>query len=212
MEKLRAQRIAVTPQRLAILTSLQNRRDHPTAEQIYREVRKAIAETLRASEDSIQPDRSLIGELGAESLDFIDINYRLEQRFHIGMPRKYLLEHVEEYFGEGTAIDENGQITETAVSILKSRLGEAGRNLRAGMSVDEIPTLVTPQNLVEIVKEILDSCPDSCGSCGSKEWKAVDGCAITCSACGKPAALISGDDLIKQWLAEIKDKGLFGKK
>lgn len=42
MDKLRAQRIAVTPQRLAVLASLQSRRDHPTAEQIYQEVRRQL--------------------------------------------------------------------------------------------------------------------------------------------------------------------------
>jgi Fur family peroxide stress response transcriptional regulator len=39
MEKLRSQRISVTPQRLAVLSILESRRDHPTAEQIYQEVR-----------------------------------------------------------------------------------------------------------------------------------------------------------------------------
>ena len=172
-------------------------------EQIYREVRKAIGETLRAPEESIQPNRSLIGELDAESLDFIDINYRLEQRFHISMPRKYLLEHVEELFGEGTAINENGEITDTAVSILRARLGAAGQHLTAGMSVDDVPTLVTPQTLVEILREILNSCPEKCGSCGGS-WKLVDGCVLTCASCGKPGTFASGDDLMKKWLKEFK--------
>jgi Fur family peroxide stress response transcriptional regulator len=39
VKKLRAGHIAVTPQRLAVLGNLKNRRDHPTAEDIYREVR-----------------------------------------------------------------------------------------------------------------------------------------------------------------------------
>lgn len=177
-------------------------------EEIYREVRKAIAETLRAPESSIQPGHSLMGDLGAESLDFIDINYRLEQRFHLSMPRKYLVEHIEELFGEGTAIDENGQITEAAVSVLKARLGRASQNLRVGMSMDEVPTLVAPEMLVDVVKEILNSCPETCTSCGGREWKVVDGCVITCAGCGKPAALDSGDELIKKWLAEFKVKGL----
>ncbi|MGH7409457.1 MAG: acyl carrier protein [Candidatus Methylomirabilis sp.] len=179
-----------------------------TEEQVYGEVRKAIAETLRVSEASIQPDHSLIGDLGAESLDFIDMNYRLEQRFHLGMPRRYLVEHMEEFFGEGTAIDNEGRITETAVSILKARLGPVGQNLRAGMAVEEIPILVTPQTLVEIVREILASCPETCPSCGSEEWTVADGAVITCGGCRKAAALPTGDDLVKKWLAEFKAKGL----
>ncbi len=176
-------------------------------EEIHREVRKAVAETLRTSEDAVEPDRSLIGELGAESLDFIDINYRLEQRFQISMPRKYLLEHVEEFFGEGTAIDDRSQITEAAVTILKARLGPAGGHVRVGMPVDEVPTLITPRTLVDIVKEILKSCPETCPACGAAGWKAVDGRVITCGACGKAAPLASGDDLIQQWLADLKEKG-----
>lgn len=179
-----------------------------TEEQIYREVRKAIAETLRTPEASIQPDHSLIGDLGAESLDFIDINYRLEQRFHISMPRRYLVEHVEEFFGEGTAIDDDGRITETAVSILKARLGQAGQNLRAGMAVEEIPVLVTPRTLVEIVQEVLASCPGTCPSCGAEEWTFADGAVITCGGCGKAGALATGDELVKKWLADLKAKGL----
>jgi Fur family peroxide stress response transcriptional regulator len=42
MQKLRAHRIAVTPQRLAILAALQERRDHPTAEMIFQEVRRQM--------------------------------------------------------------------------------------------------------------------------------------------------------------------------
>jgi Fur family peroxide stress response transcriptional regulator len=38
IQKLRAQGLAVTPQRLAVLAALEGRRDHPTAEQIYQEV------------------------------------------------------------------------------------------------------------------------------------------------------------------------------
>ncbi len=42
VENLRARRIAVTPQRLAVLTALQSLPDHPTAERIYQEVRRQI--------------------------------------------------------------------------------------------------------------------------------------------------------------------------
>jgi len=42
VQKLRARRIAVTPQRLAVLATLQDRRDHPTAEMIFQEVRRQL--------------------------------------------------------------------------------------------------------------------------------------------------------------------------
>ena len=42
IQKLRDRRIAVTPQRLAVMTALQNRRDHPTADHLYQEVRRQL--------------------------------------------------------------------------------------------------------------------------------------------------------------------------
>ena len=77
-----------------------------TEEKVYEELKKAIVETLRVEEGSVTPESSLINDLGAESLDFLDINYRLEQSFGIKMARHFVLEHIEELFGEGSAIDE----------------------------------------------------------------------------------------------------------
>ena len=42
IQRLRHHRIAVTPQRLAVLAILEDRRDHPSAEKIYREVRRQL--------------------------------------------------------------------------------------------------------------------------------------------------------------------------
>jgi len=77
-----------------------------TEETVFAELKKAIVETLRVEENAIKPESSLIKDLGAESLDFLDINYRLEQTFGIKMARHFILEHIEEMFGEGSAIDE----------------------------------------------------------------------------------------------------------
>ncbi|MDP7555344.1 MAG: phosphopantetheine-binding protein, partial [Nitrospinota bacterium] len=63
------------------------------------EMKKAIVETLSAKEETIKPESSLINDIGAESLDFLDINYRLEQGFGIKMARHFILEHIEEMFG-----------------------------------------------------------------------------------------------------------------
>jgi len=176
-------------------------------DQIYQEVRAAIADALQASPDNVQLDSSLIRELAVESLDFIDINFRLEQRFNIGMPRKYLLDHVEEMFGEGVAIDKDGRLTETAVTIWNARLGTTGQEVRAGMSLEEIPALVTPRTLVMVVEEVLATCPDACPSCGKAAWKLTDGTTIGCSNCGAHAPLLTGDEVIRRWLEEFRARG-----
>lgn len=174
---------------------------------IHREVQKAIADALQISVEKVEPDSSLIRDLAAESLDFIDINFRLEQRFGVAMPRKYFLEHVEELFGEGTAIDAGGRLTEEAVTIWNARLGSAGPQVNAGMALDEVPALVTPRTLVMVVEEILATCPDTCPSCGKAAWKPADGGVIGCGACGAHAPLLTGDEVIRRWLENFRAPG-----
>jgi acyl carrier protein len=174
---------------------------------IYRAVQTAIGEALQISEEKVTPDSSLIKDLGVESLDLIDINFRLEQDFTIVMPRKYLLEHVEELFGEGTAIDSQDRLTGAAVTIWNARLGSAGAAVRAGMSIEEVPALVTPRTLVMVVEEILATCPAICPACGKSAWSVADGRTITCGQCGASAPLQTGDDVIRQWLEDFRARG-----
>jgi len=176
-------------------------------DQIYREVRTAIADALQISGDKVQPDSSLIRELAVESLDFIDINFRLEQRFNVGMPRKYLLDHVEELFGEGVAMDEQGRLTEAAVTVWNARLGSTGQEVRAGMSLEDVPALVTPRTLVMVVEEILATCPATCPGCGKAAWTVVGGSTIDCGECGAHAPLLTGDEVIRRWLEEFRARG-----
>jgi acyl carrier protein len=174
---------------------------------VLEEVKKATAETLNIDKASIAPESSLIGDLGAESLDFLDINYRLEQAFGIKMARHFVLEHVEEMFGEGSAIDENSQLTEKAVDLLKIRLGEnLPADLHAGMDMDAVPSLITVQSIAKGVMDILDSLPEKCTSCGAAAWKTDGSTRIVCGSCGEAAAFTNGDDLIKAWLTKVQDE------
>ncbi len=182
------------------------KQDLISEETVLEEVKKATAETLNIDKASITPESSLIGDLGAESLDFLDINYRLEQAFGIKMARHFVLEHVEEMFGEGSAIDENSQLTEKAVDLLKIRLGDLPANLHVGMDMDAVPALITVQSIAKGVMDILGSLPEKCASCGAAAWKTGGGTRITCGSCGEAAAFTNGDDLIKAWLTKVQDE------
>ena len=178
-----------------------------TQQTVIEEVKKAVSETLNSDPSKIEPQHSLIRDLGAESLDFLDINYRLEQAFGIKMARHFVLEHVENMFGEGSAIDENSQLTEKAVTLLKSRMGESVPvEIKAGMDMDEIPALVTIQSMAGAVMDILDSLPEKCGKCGNAAWQAENGVKIKCGSCGEYAAFSNGDDLVKEWITKGQDE------
>lgn len=172
---------------------------------VLEEVKKGIVETLNVDKDAIKPESSLIGDLGAESLDFLDVNYRLEQTFGIKMARHFVLEHVEETFGEGAAVDADGRLTDKAISLLKIRMGE-NPALHAGMDMDEVPVLITAQSIARGVLDILDSLPEKCPSCAASAWTVENEVRIKCGACGEFASFRNGDELVKEWLSKIQNE------
>ena len=181
-----------------------------TEDKVREELKKAVVETLRVDESSIKPESSFINDLEAESLDFLDINYRLEQAFGIKMARHFVLEHIEEMFGEGTAIDENGQLTDKAVELLKIRFTDEATGdisaLQPGMDMDDVPVLITVQSMTSGVMDILDTLPEKCPACGNSAWQGDDGVRIKCGSCGAEAVFTNGDDLIKAWLTKVQEE------
>jgi acyl carrier protein len=177
-----------------------------TEQRVMEELKKAIGETLKVDEDAIKPESSLIRDLGAESLDFLDINYRLEQAFGIKLARHFVLEHIEDMFGEGSAIDENGRLTDKAIELLKIRFGDQMPDLAPGMDMDEVPGLITVQSIARGVLDILNTLPEKCPKCNSSDWKSDDGAHIVCGSCEEHAPFMNGDELTKKWLADVQEK------
>src|SRR5262245_32279567 len=58
-----------------------------TQNEIYTKVSATLVEALNVEEDEVKPSSTLQGDLGAESIDFLDIVFRLEREFDIKIPR-----------------------------------------------------------------------------------------------------------------------------
>lgn len=59
----------------------------PSEEEILDKVRGTLVDALGVNDDEVTPSATLIGDLGAESIDFLDIVFRLEKSFDIKIPR-----------------------------------------------------------------------------------------------------------------------------
>jgi acyl carrier protein len=55
--------------------------------EIYEQVKEAVVEALGVEEEEVNPNAVLFDDLGAESLDLLDIVFRLEKTFNIKIPR-----------------------------------------------------------------------------------------------------------------------------
>lgn len=174
-------------------------------QKVLEEVRKAISEGIDINPAIVKPESSLMKDLGAESLDFLDINYRLEQAFGIKMARRSVLDHMEELFGEETAVDSEGKLTDKAAKVLAKRYDGAGQVIEAGMDMDELPAMVTVSSMVEMVMNLLDTLPEKCDNCGAQGWTVREETRIECGSCGEAAAFTTGDDLIQAWLKQVDE-------
>src|SRR5207237_9055347 len=57
-----------------------------SAVEIHERVARVLAETLSADEEDVTPEATLQGDLGADSIDFLDIVFRLEREFDVRIP------------------------------------------------------------------------------------------------------------------------------
>lgn len=91
----------------------------PTHTEVYDKIKDALVDALGVDEDEVKPEATLTGDLGAESIDFLDIVFRLEKAFDIKIPRG-------ELFPEGMLTDEqyvkDGKFTSAGVDELRKRM------------------------------------------------------------------------------------------
>jgi len=81
----------------------------PSAEEILKKVQETLVDALGVDDDEVTPTATLIGDLGAESIDFLDIVFRLEKNFDIKIPRG-------ELFPENLATAESGFVADGKVT------------------------------------------------------------------------------------------------
>jgi acyl carrier protein len=92
----------------------------PSQEEIYTKVSATLVEALNVDEDEIKPTSTLQGDLGAESIDFLDIVFRLEREFGIKIPRGELFP--ESIFQGDPEFVENGKVTPRGLQELRQRM------------------------------------------------------------------------------------------
>jgi acyl carrier protein len=92
----------------------------PTRDEIYTKVSATLVEALNVDEDDVKPEATLQGDLGAESIDFLDIVFRLEREFGIKIPRGELFP--ESIFQGDPEFVQNGKVTDKGLAELRARM------------------------------------------------------------------------------------------
>jgi acyl carrier protein len=91
-----------------------------TQDEIYTKVSATLVEALNVDEDEIKPTSTLQGDLGAESIDFLDIVFRLEREFGIKIPRGELFP--ESIFQGDPEFVADGKVTTKGLDELRTKM------------------------------------------------------------------------------------------
>jgi len=124
-----------------------------THDEIFAKVRDVLVDALAVDEDEVTPEATLTSDLGDESIDFLDIVFKLEQTFGFKIEQG-------ELFPDNVTQDpefvQNGRVTAAGMTRLKERLPHADfSKLEANPDVTKVGQIFTVGALVNFVERKL---------------------------------------------------------
>jgi len=122
-------------------------------DEVFAKVREVLEEALGVDEDEVTPEATLGPDLGAESIDYLDISFRLEKAFGIKIEQS---EMMPADVLENPEYVQDGKITDNGMQTLRERLPHG--NLAAieeSRSVDDFEKVFTVESIVKFVQSKL---------------------------------------------------------
>ena len=120
-------------------------------ESVYPKVREIIADVLVIDEDEITLNSRLISDLGAESIDFLDLVFQIEKEFSIKIPRGQLEKNARGDLAEDE-FEKGGVLLPAGMDALKDYLSEVPReHFKPNLKVNEIPMLFTVETFCKLI-------------------------------------------------------------
>ncbi len=120
-------------------------------EDLFKEVQEVMVDALGVDEDEVTQQATLMGDLGAESIDFLDIVFRLEKAFEIKIPREEL------FPAEGLMSNpeyvNNGKLTEKGLAELKNAMPHTDfESFEDDPDINKLGDLFTVNSVVNFVE------------------------------------------------------------
>ena len=121
-----------------------------TKDEVFKKVQAALVDALGVDDDEVTPEATMVGDLGAESIDFLDIVFKLEKAFGIEIPRKEL--SPEDILTNAEYV-KDGKVTPAGIAELKKRMPFIDfAKFEANPNVREFSNLMTVGDLCRYVE------------------------------------------------------------
>jgi acyl carrier protein len=123
-------------------------------DEVFKKVEAVLIDALGVDEEEVTDEATLTGDLGAESIDFLDIVFRLEKAFEIKIPRGELFP--DDILNNPDYV-ENGKMTPTGLQQLMKSMPHADfTEFKKDPNVSRMPDLFTVKAIVDFVTMKLD--------------------------------------------------------
>jgi acyl carrier protein len=127
-----------------------------TRDAIAQKVQAAFVEALGVDEDEVTLEAKVFDDLGAESLDLLEIVFLLERGFDIKIPRGGVKEASQAGI-DPSQYEVDGKLTELALEKLRELMPEVeASEIKSGLGANDIPRLFRVQTFVNIVARLLE--------------------------------------------------------
>jgi acyl carrier protein len=118
---------------------------------VYPRVARAIADALARDSGEVRINSRLFADLEAESIDLLDIVFRLEREFKVQIPRGRIVEDARGNLAEDE-FEKNGVLTDAGLARLRSYMSEVpAESFRSKMNLADVPTLFTVETMCKMV-------------------------------------------------------------
>jgi acyl carrier protein len=118
---------------------------------VFPKVAQIVSDALGCDLDEVAPKASLIGDLDAESIDFLDLVFRLEKGFGVKIPRGKIVEDARGPLPEAE-FEAKGVVTEAGLTRLREFLNEVpAERFKTPLKASDVPRLFTTETFCKVV-------------------------------------------------------------
>lgn len=124
-----------------------------TRDEIFEKIQEVLEDALGVDADEVTPEASLTRDLGAESIDFLDITFKIEQAFGFKIPQGELFP---DNAAQNPEYVQDGKITEKGIEAMKAKLPHVDfSEFQKDPQLSKVGDLFTVEVLVNYVERKL---------------------------------------------------------
>ncbi len=162
-----------------------------------------VSKSLRVDVERVT-EGAYLDDLGAESLDLIEITMGVEEAFNIWISEKSILQTAREMFGPGV-LEDGTKLTGEGKALLLARMPELGAEALEGdvLLADVNRQFMRVSGWLRMIEGLINASPSACGKCGGTLGAAV-AFRRKCQQCGADSQMVSGEEVNQKWVEEYR--------